>query len=341
MPCSAWALFSRFLPRCANAPEMPIDYNHAVRNRLSVVVPTYNEAEHLDAHITSLDEYLVAFCDGQRPYEILVVDDGSVDGTRDVLRLARQTCPSLVIVTHPANRGLDAALATGFAAASGDTIVAFDADLTYTPSTIGALVEALESDRAAVAIASAYARGGHSIGVPWLRSFLSRNANRYLSLAVRGRIATLTCMVRAYRADLLRNLYATGIQHEATFGLLFAALKNGASIVEVPAVLDWSAQPADRAKRMRPMRIARHIARVFHAGIKARPFLLVAIPGLIPGLLPAVVGIALLARTSPRTLALVTAITLVVQYGSLLILTVQLGDYAFKRRSTTSRLRRT
>ena len=341
MPCSAWALFSRFLPRCANAPEMPVDYNHAVGNRLSVVVPIYNEAEHLDAHITSIDEYLAAFCGGQRPYEILAVDDGSDDGTHDVLLRARQTCSSLVIVTHPVNRGLDAALATGFAAASGETIVAFDADLTYAPSTIGALVDALESNRAAVAIASAYARGGRSIGVPWLRSFLSRNANRYLSLAVRGRIATLTCMVRAYRADVLRSLYPPGTRHEGTFGLLFAALKNGANVVEVPAILDWSAQPAGRAQRMRPMRIARHIVRVFQAGIKARPFLLVAIPGLIPGLLPAVVGVALLARTSPRALALVTAITLVVQYGSLLILTAQLGDFAFKRRSTTSRLRRT
>jgi len=310
-------------------------------NRLSVVVPIYNEAEHLDAHITSIDDYLAAFCGGQRSYEILAVDDGSNDGTPDVLRRARQACSSLEIVTHPVNRGLDAALATGFAAASGDVIVTFDADLTYTPATIGALVDALESHGAAVAVASAYAQAGRSIGVPRLRSFLSRNANRYLSLAVRGRFATLTCMVRAYRADVLRSLYAPGIVHEGTFGLLFAALKNGANVVEVPAVLDWSAQPDARAQRMRPMRIARHIARVLEAGIKARPSLLFAIPGLIPGLLPVVVGVALLARTPPQTLALVTAITLVVQYGSLLILTAQLGDFAFKRRSTTSRLRRT
>ncbi len=308
---------------------------------MSVVVPIYNEAEHLDAHMTSIDAYLAAFCGEQRSYELLAVDDGSTDGTHDVLRLARHTCPSLTIVTHPANRGLDAALATGFAAASGDIIVAFDADLTYAPSTIGSLVDALEGHRAGVAVASPYARGGRSTGVPWLRSFLSRNANRYLSLAVRGRIATLTCMVRAYRADLLRGLYAPGLPHEGTFGLLFAAIKQGAQVVEIPAVLDWSAQPAARARRMRPMRIARHIARVLTAGIKARPFLLLAIPGLIPGLLPAVLGVALLARTSPRTLGLVTAITLVVQYGSLLVLTAQLGDFAFKRRSTTSRLRRT
>ncbi|MHB8146350.1 MAG: glycosyltransferase family 2 protein [Vulcanimicrobiaceae bacterium] len=307
---------------------------------MSVVVPTYNEAEHLDAHITSIDAFLVAFCDGH-PYEIVVVDDGSNDGTHDVLRIVQQTCPSVAIVTHAVNRGLDDALATGFAVASGDTIVAFDADLTYAPSIIGALVDALESNHVDIAIASAYASGGSAVAVPWLRSFLSRNANRYLSLAVRGRIATLTCMVRAYRSDVLRSLYAPGVRHEATFGLLFAALKSGASVVEVPAMLDWSAQPPDRAKRLKPMRITRHIARVFQAGIKARPSLLIAIPGLVPGLLPAIVGMALLARASARTLAVVTAITLAVQYGSLLILTTQLGDYAARCRSTRATLRRT
>lgn len=309
--------------------------------RLSIVVPVYNEGAHLEEHLERLRGYLDAFCSERCAYEIVVVDDASTDDTAAALACAQRRIPALKVLTHTVNRGMSGALATGAGSAAGEIVVAFDSDLTYAPATIGQLVDAIDGG-ADVALASAYARGGRCVRIPWTRAVLSRNANRFLSLATRGRIATLTCMVRAYRADLLRRLYASGRPLEGTFGLLFAALQSGARIAEIPATLDWSMQPADRARRLNVTRLLRHSWEVFCAGIRARPLLLLGVPGLIPGLLPAVATGALLARIPARETAICVAATIAVQYGSLLLLSFQLGGYAVRRHiSPSHRFRRT
>jgi dolichol-phosphate mannosyltransferase len=298
---------------------------------VSVVLPAFNEESHLRVNVARLCEYLdERFGEA---YELIAVDDGSGDATAAILGECEKNYPRLRVLRHECNRGMDAAVQTGIEAAGGDCIAVIDADLTYAPETIGALVDAVDGG-AQIALASAYCRGGRCIAVPWVRAQLSRWANRYLSFAVRGTFSTFTCVVRAYEARYARVALALGEFDDATFGVLLAAYRAGAKIAEVPATLDWSDQPERRAQRLRWRGIAARTARVIGAGIKTRPALLVAVPGLVPGVLPAVLACAIALRWSPQLIAIATAVTLVVQYGSLAACGVQFGGFVLRRKQS-------
>ena len=111
--------------------------------KLSILVPVYNEAARLH---TVLKQAL----DVEYPceVEIVVVDDGSTDGTADVLRGFDH--PAVRAVTHPKNRGKGAAIRTAVAEATGDSMVILDADLEYDPNDIPRLVEPVLAGRASV-----------------------------------------------------------------------------------------------------------------------------------------------------------------------------------------------
>ncbi len=301
---------------------------------LSVVIPVYNEAASIGAHLARLCAYLSErFGDD---YEIVAVDDGSQDPTANALLVASRDVPELRVVTHERNLGLDAAIRTGIDAAHGEDIVTFDADLTYAPSTIGVLVDALEQENADVALASPFLPTGECRGVPWMRRLFSVCANRFLSYALRGRFRTLTCVVRAYRAQVARALLEENPQLEVTFGLLFAAYRSGYRITEVPATLDWSQQPKQRTKRTSFSKLARRTWAIGIAGIRMRPITLLVIPGLIPALLPTVAAAAFFLGLSPARIAAATACTLAVQcasiaFASLLLAESLARDSAWKR----------
>lgn len=292
--------------------------------QLTVVVPAFNESSTLLDRLEDLREYL----DARFPesYELIVVDDGSTDATASVLEDAHRWFERLYVETHERNRGLNAAVRTGIAAASGWRIVVIDADLTYAPATIGALYDALDGG-AQIAVASAYMAGGGWRAVPRTRLFISRWANRFLSLAVHGSISTLTCMVRAYDAATARALLESGAFGECTYGVLLRAYARGARIVELPAILDWSAQPRSRAARVRPRALLARSLRVLVAGIRARPMLLAGIPGLIPGVLPVAAAVAAALHQSPVAIARTLAITFGFQCLSLAIISFHIGTF--------------
>src|SRR5512143_1870743 len=105
---------------------------------VSVVIPAYNEAETIRGVVGQVREALDA---SGLMYEIIVVDDGSTDGTASTLAGAKVT-----LATHPENRGYGASLKTGIRAARGDVIVITDADGTYPISAIPGLVRLLEDE---------------------------------------------------------------------------------------------------------------------------------------------------------------------------------------------------
>src|SRR5437762_2045444 len=99
----------------------------ARRRSLSLVLPAYNEAAGIAA-ATEADDALAAFCPD---YEILVVDDGSTDGTADAVEAVTRQRPRVRLLRHPANRGYGAALRTGFTAARGERVAFTDADAQF------------------------------------------------------------------------------------------------------------------------------------------------------------------------------------------------------------------
>ncbi|TAM62513.1 glycosyltransferase family 2 protein [bacterium] len=302
---------------------------------VSLVIPAYNEGATLASNLESILRCTEAYR-GRYRFELIVVDDGSTDGTYDAAEETARRHAAITLLRHDGNRGLGAALRTGFARARGRYVVTLDADLSYAPAEAIRLVETLVDERADIALASVYMPGGSVVNVPWIRRLLSREANRFLSLAVNARLRTLTCMVRAYRAAVLPALGPTSDGMEANPEMLFAALRCGAKVVEVPARLEWSRQRAQAGARLYPRRVTAQTLRILQAGLAYRPALWLGIPGLVPGLLPLTVIVLLFLRVPPAAFAGVTLAVVVIQYASVAVLAGQITAFAgrlwFQRR---------
>ncbi len=305
-------------------------------NRVTVVIPAYNEGPGLADALTAIATYFASH-GGTYEFSYLIVDDGSNDNTYSVAEAFARRCLRARVLRHSVNRGLGAALRTAFENVRTDFAVVLDADLSYSPATAMKLIEALAIERADIALASPYALGGSVLNVPGLRRVLSREANRFLSLATNGRYATLTCMVRAYRVAAMRRLDFRGDRMVAIVEMLLCALRQNMRVVEVPATLEWSDARRNGGRRINVARIASQIAATVLLGCRYRPALWFALPGLFPGLLPLVVALLLAFRVSRATLAIGTTATIVVQYTSLALFTGQIT--AFIRQKLNQRRR--
>src|SRR2546425_5448075 len=115
---------------------------------LSLVVPVYNERDNLPILVEEIGRALAGRGEEGR-YEIVAVDDGSTDGSLDVLKALKREHPEIHIVAFAANAGQTAAFAAGFGAARGRVIVTLDADLQNDPADIPALLAELERSGAA------------------------------------------------------------------------------------------------------------------------------------------------------------------------------------------------
>ncbi len=136
---------------------------------LSVVVPTYNEA----GSVTGLAERLHTALTG-REWELVIVDDGSPDGTADIAAALAPRIPTNV-VRRAGKAGLASAVVAGFAAARGDVLVVMDADLSHPPELVPALIDALAGG-ADLAVGSRYVAGGGVMDWPLKRRVVSRIA---------------------------------------------------------------------------------------------------------------------------------------------------------------------
>jgi hypothetical protein len=169
---------------------------------LSVIVPALDEGPHVRAHLARIVASVERL---GRPFEVLLVDDGSADDTGAEARAAAATDPRVRVVTHPTNRGKGAALATGCAEARGDVLVFLDADLEISPDEIGPLLARLEASGAAVAVGSKYAPGARERR-PWHRAWLSRAYLLVTSVLFRLPIRDTQTGLKALRRDVARAL---------------------------------------------------------------------------------------------------------------------------------------
>ena len=133
------------------------------------MVPTYNEADSLPR----LVERLATALTGAR-WELVVVDDGSPDGTADVADRLGQALP-VRVVRRASKSGLASAVVAGFAAANGDTLLVMDADLSHPPEVVSDLLRAIENG-ADLAVGSRYVAGGGTEDWPVRRRVVSRVA---------------------------------------------------------------------------------------------------------------------------------------------------------------------
>jgi glycosyltransferase involved in cell wall biosynthesis len=159
--------------------------------KLSIVIPVYNEEKTL---ATIIDKVLAT------PYEkeIILIDDFSTDGTREILK-EYEDRKEFQVLYHNHNQGKGAALRTGFAGATGDVIIIQDADLEYNPEDYGVLLEPILDDRADVVFGSRFLGGPHRVLFFWHyqgNKFLTTMSNMFTNL-------NLTDMETGYKAFTL------------------------------------------------------------------------------------------------------------------------------------------
>ncbi|HKC20807.1 MAG TPA: dolichyl-phosphate beta-glucosyltransferase [Candidatus Dormibacteraeota bacterium] len=227
---------------------------------LSVVVPCFNEEQRLPRTVEQIESYLDA---KKAPYELILVDDGSTDGTRQVMDAATERHDCVRIEALPNNRGKGRALAVGVAAAKGDEILVTDADLSTPIEELDKLESALEKG-AGIAIASRALRGSRvEVSQPIYRVLMGKGFNLIVQAVLLPGIWDTQCGFKLFRADIAHRVFA----HLITDGfgydpeVLYRARKQGVKIAEVPVVWRNSAPTKVSAVRS-SLDMLRHVVRL-------------------------------------------------------------------------------
>jgi len=174
-----------------------------------VVLPVYNEAPRIARLLDHVDEALE---EAGIDYQVILVDDGSRDATRDIVRDYATRMP-IRLMEHEVNLGLGATIRDGLVAAAEvagdrDIIVTMDADDTHAPGLILRMVRMI-SEGHDVVIASRYRDGSRTVGVPLFRQALSYGASFLFRIVFPTRgVRDFTCGYRAYRARVVRDALA-------------------------------------------------------------------------------------------------------------------------------------
>jgi glycosyltransferase involved in cell wall biosynthesis len=188
---------------------------------LSLVVPAYNERENLAPLLAEIAAALSG-----RSYEVIVVDDGSTDGTLDALQSLRPTYPQLRVLAFERNAGQTAAFAAGFRAARAPVVVTLDADLQNDPADIPRVVDTLRHT-GATAVAG-YRATRRDTAWKRLQSRIANGVRNRLNGEV---IRDTGCSLKAFRTDAVRALPLFTGMHRFLPTLIKL---QGGTVAEVP-----------------------------------------------------------------------------------------------------------
>jgi glycosyltransferase involved in cell wall biosynthesis len=201
---------------------------------LSIVIPAYNEEKRLPS---SLDTILDFVGDRYEFVEIVVVDDGSRDGTAECVREYARNHPSVRLLQNPGNRGKGYAVRHGMLAAKGEWALLTDADLSSPISEIDKLIAAIERENAAVAIGSrALDRSLVGVHQPAGREYAGRIFNLIMRMITGLPFSDTQCGFKLFRSDVIQRIFPKQQLEGFAFDVenLFLARLFNFKVVEVP-----------------------------------------------------------------------------------------------------------
>ncbi|MCU1356286.1 MAG: hypothetical protein JWM89_1704 [Acidimicrobiales bacterium] len=198
-----------------------------------VVLPTYQEADNVR-------EVLARIRAAAPDAHILVVDDGSPDGTADLADEVGAALGQIEVLRRPAKSGLGPSYRAGFAwgiERGHDVLVEMDADLSHDPDVLPRLIGAVGEGGADLAIGSRYVPGGAVPGWPVRRRMLSQWGNRYIGVMLRMPVRDATAGFRAYRTTIVEKVGLDRVRADGygfQIEMAYEVTKAGGTIVEVP-----------------------------------------------------------------------------------------------------------
>ena len=197
-----------------------------------VILPTYDEADNIETVLRRVRE-------AAPTAHVLVVDDGSPDGTAALAEKAGEHLGQVDVLRRTEKAGLGAAYRAGFAwgiARGHDVLIEMDADLSHDPNDLPALIAAVEHG-ADLAIGSRYVPGGSIPNWSWHRRMLSRWGNRYAAAALGLAVNDATAGFRAYRSSMLQAIEMDRVGAEGygfQIEMTYEVVRRGGAVVEVP-----------------------------------------------------------------------------------------------------------
>ncbi|MBE7513578.1 MAG: glycosyltransferase family 2 protein [Anaerolineales bacterium] len=203
-------------------------------------MPCYNEVKTIQEVVQAVKDTAIA-------HEIIIVDDGSTDGTRDLLT-AYADDPLVRVILHDHNQGKGAAVRTGFAAATGEIFLIQDADLEYDPRDYPKLLQPLQENKTMVVYGSRFLGGPRSTMFFW-----NMIANRTLTLITNILYNTIlsdmeTCY-KVMRAEVVKGMRLRSRRFEFEPEITSKILKRGYRIYEVP--ISYNGRPWDEGKKIK------------------------------------------------------------------------------------------
>lgn len=210
---------------------------------ISVIVPAYNEERRIGRTLERVLEYLGR---AGRPFEVIVVDDGSVDGTADVVRRVAASEPRVRLVCLDRNRGKGMAVRRGVLESTGEVVLFSDADLSTPIEEVETLAARL-ANGSDVAIGSRSARGARvEVHQPWYRELMGKGFNVLVRVLAIPDFVDTQCGFKCFTRDAARAVFARARIDRFAFDVeaLVIARCLGYRVVEVP--IRWADEPHSR-----------------------------------------------------------------------------------------------
>ena len=215
---------------------------------ISVVIPAYNESGRILLTLSSVDKYLQDYFKG---FEMIVVNDGSLDETEEVVIKAKDKIPSIKYIGYKENRGKGYAIRQGITQSICDVILVSDADLSTPIEEVEKLLVQYDNGYDIIIGSRELAESDIVIRQPWWREFMGRTFNRFVRFLFLKELMDTQCGFKLFKGDIGREIFkrATVDRFAYDVEILYLARKAGYKIKEVP--IRWNNSPDSRVRPMR------------------------------------------------------------------------------------------